>query len=233
MYGEEVRCVEPVRELAPKKRGGLFARARKDEDVVVSVGKYHVWVHTRETPKKRPSELAELHILALSAITHDAHNARLTLAPVGGPHKGSSLDFVCAPDSALFSCLVDSYRALTYGAVGGGPVALRSTTPLPVSPEPQSSIAPFDEVVSNYYGQCSLMRVAPCPELLYYLSSLYASGSHELDLTAVPVIGAAGVGAAVAAASADAAEAYPGGPPTASATTQATASAASSAAAAE
>ena len=77
VYKEEAKAYEVVKVAsAPsKKKGGLFARAKKEEGEarIVVVGKYRVWVFTRAN-KKKVTEVSSHHPEHEQKNHGDSHN---------------------------------------------------------------------------------------------------------------------------------------------------------------
>jgi len=188
-YNEEVKLVEVVREVESKK-GGLFGRKKKDSDLLLTLGKHHMWVHSRASIKKRAVELGELHLLDIKSMMHNAQSRRLTISLKSGPIKGVSLDYVLDPNSQMLKSFLLAFQQITYGFPENC-IVIRSTDVLPEVELPETTA--FDRVRSNYLAQCSLARVGASQELLYYLKNFFETRSIDLDFTCVPVIGNAGI----------------------------------------
>jgi len=189
-YGETVNVVEVVREVESKKATGLFGRKKKEEDYLLTLGKHHMWVHSRAQPKKRATEMAEVHLLDIKSVMHNAQSRRITFTLKSGPLKNASLDYIHDQNSSLLKSFLLAHQQITYGFPENF-IVIRSTDVLPDAEPPE--VGPYERVLSNYMAQCSFARVYPSQELLYYLKHFFASNSVDLDFTSVPVIGNAGI----------------------------------------
>jgi len=195
IYGEEIKLIEVVRDAGEKKRTGLFGRSKKEEDFILSIGKHHMWIHTRDSPKKRSAELVEFHLLDVKSLMHNAQTRRMTITLKSGPVKTASLDYFLDENSKVLQVFLQSFKEISYGFPDNA-IIIRSTDVLPDTESPAQT--KYDRVLSNYLAQCSLARVSPSQELLYYLKNFFETNSIDLDFTCVPVIGNAGIAVSAA-----------------------------------
>jgi len=189
-YGEAVQLVEVVREVEAKKGSGLFGRKKKNNDFLLTLGKHHMWIHSRAADKKRPAELGEFHLLDIKSFMHNAQSRRISITLKSGPIKGVSLDYFLSPTSKMLKSFLLAFGQITYGFPQNS-IVIRSTDVLPDADVPE--VSAYERVLSNYLAQCSLARVFPSQELLYYLKNFFETNSVDLDFTCVPVIGMAGI----------------------------------------
>jgi len=149
-----------------------------------------IWVHAREAPKKRATELGEFHLLDIKSLMHNSQSRRITITLKSGPLKGASLDYFLQENSTMLETFMQSFHEISNGFPDNC-IIIRSTGVLPEAKTVHTTR--YDRVLSNYMAQCSLARVAPSPEMLYYVKNFYDTNSIDLDFTCVPVIGAAGI----------------------------------------
>jgi len=183
-YGESIVQCEVVLELGHKKKG-VFGKKTVNVERVLVVGKHHVWILSRSAGKKKCQTLAEFHFFALRSLKHNAENCRLTFALRSNEPKETSLDYQYAPNSTIFTSLVESIKQITYDFPDNH-LNISSTGEMPALDLPE--ISKYEKIVSNYIAQCSFLKCPVNKQLLDYIKHQIDADSHDLDLTSVPVI---------------------------------------------
>lgn len=187
-YREEVKLFEVVREVThgPEKKKKKKGAEAADERVL-AVGRYRVWVFSRDAHKKRAQELAEFHLFDVGTINYnvDTHTIGFVLRPGIPVFKGTSLVFSCTHHAAVISALRESFRSISHGYPQD---FLKIVTSERLPDLEAASFSQLDRLLGNYHGVCAYMSVPPNREIEFYLSDVVASGSVELDLSAIPAI---------------------------------------------
>jgi len=185
-YGESIIQCEVVIELGHKKKGVLRKKTVNVERVLV-VGKHHIWILSRSAGKKKCQVLSEFHFFAIRSLKHNAESCRLTFQLRTDAPKETTLDFQYAPSTSLFNTIVECIKQVTYGF----PESHLNITTTGAMPEPSlPERSEYEKVVCNYIAQCSFMKVSSNQQLLNYVKNQIDEDSHDLDLTAVPIISA-------------------------------------------
>jgi len=183
-YGETIVQCEIVLEMGHKKKG-VFGKKTVNVERVLVIGKHHIWVLSRSSGKKKCQVLAEFHFFGIRSVKHNADACRITFALRSNAPKETTLDYQYTANSSIFSSIVECVKQITYGFPDNH-LNITSTAPMPEPELPETD--EYEKVVSNYYAQCSFMKVPINNQLLEYVKNQINNDSHDLDLTSVPVI---------------------------------------------